>query len=313
MDEYGQILTYLNGLYPVSDWKQIRAVTEAAASLKPQHWKLPLVACHAVGGAPECALPAAAAVACMHMSIVHIDDMLDAERQSLYRQIGMAATANVAAALQALSLEAVLHSDLSSDVKLATLEGVNLMALGTAYGQHLDIQNPVDEAGYWQSVRMKSSPFFGAALYIGALSGNATVETADTLRRFGHLYGEVVQIYDDLKDAMTHPASPDWLRNRSSLPILYAQRVAHPERNRFEALRNTAADPSALAEAQLILIRCGAVSYCVHQLIGRHRKLQRLLKTAPLTSPETLESLLSRSVAPVRSLLKLAAGRKSEG
>jgi hypothetical protein len=62
-------------------------------------------------------------------------------------------------------------------------------------------------------------------------------------------------------------------------------------------------DPDALAEAQKILICCGAVSYCVDQIIGRYKQAQSLLATLPLAQPEKLAGLLEPLIEPVQALL----------
>lgn len=51
------------------------------------------------------------------------------------------------------------------------------------------------------------------------------------------------------------------------------------------------------------LIRCGAVSYCVDQLVGRYRKLRRLLDGMSLARTDGLEDLLDGVAAPVRAVL----------
>jgi geranylgeranyl pyrophosphate synthase len=107
------------------------------------------------------------------------------------------------------------------------------MFLSTAFGQFLDVQAPADESDYWQVTKTKSSPFFGAALQVGALAGGGTLETAEQLKKLGCLYGEMIQIHDDMHDSMETPANPDWIQGRSPLPILFASQVKHPEQERF--------------------------------------------------------------------------------
>jgi geranylgeranyl pyrophosphate synthase len=58
-------------------------------------------------------------------------------------------------------------------------------------------------------VKTKSSPFFGTALQIGALLGDFSAKNVGGLKELGILYGEMVQIHDDLNDALAVPANPD--------------------------------------------------------------------------------------------------------
>lgn len=64
-----------------------------------------------------------------------------------------------------------------------------------------------------------------------------------------------------------------------------------------------ATNPAALAEAQEILIRCGAVSYGVHELICRHQKAQTLLDSISLPQRAGLDALLEDLIRPVHELL----------
>jgi len=176
------------------------------------------------------------------------------------------------------------------------------MMLKTALGQYMDIQNPEDEAAYWEVVRTKSSPFFGAALNVGALLGGAAPDIAARIERFGCLYGEMIQIHDDLNDTMAVPANPDWTLDRSPLPILYAQTVQYADREKFLELRRALPDPEALKEAQIILIRCGAISYAVHQLILKHKLARELLKKTSSIDITGLEKLLDDVIQPVMKM-----------
>ena len=66
-----------------------------------------------------------------------------------------------------------------------------------------------------------------------------------------------------------------------------------------------------MQEAQRILIHCGAVSYCVDQLVRRHQAAHQILVSIPLVRREALETLLEEIIAPVRRLFEEV--RKSRG
>lgn len=171
--------------------------------------------------------------------------------------------------------------------------------LTIAHGQYLDIQNPIDEQAYWQLVRTKSSPFFNSALLIGFIFGGGAGNLTQPIREFGNIYGEMIQIHDDLNDVMTILANPDWTLGRSPLPVLFASNVDHPDKEKFLRLRKEIPDPDALAKAQTILIRCGAISYCVHHLLVRYQSAQKILETIPLPQKEGLYSLLENIIKPI--------------
>jgi geranylgeranyl pyrophosphate synthase len=152
--------------------------------------------------------------------------------------------------------------------------------------------------------RKKSAPFYGCAFHLGALLGDAIDESANGLKRLGELYGEIIQIHDDLNDTMAQPANPDWLQGRKPLPVLFALSVDHPQREQFIELYQNISAEGALQEAQEVLIRCGAVSYCVDQLLRRHRAAQEILDKVPLSNKGTVDSIMDAILAPVQRLFE---------
>jgi geranylgeranyl diphosphate synthase type I len=304
MDIYQSTVDYVSRLPVIQSWPELQAIFSRTASGKPQNWELPLQACEAVGGSVAQAIPAVAAVACAQISIILLDDMLDEDPRGEYHHAGHAKVANYAAAFQAAAFEAFGSNEMQPEIRLSGLCSLNRMMLMTALGQHLDVQNPPDEIAYWRVVENKSAPFFGAALFMGALVGGASNQTANELEQFGRLYGEMIQIHDDLKDAIATPANPDWLQRRSSLPILFGQVVDHPEHARFLELCRDISTPEALSEAQNILVRCGAASYCMDQLLRRHQVMQEMLNTIALVRREVLDTLLEELIAPVYGLFR---------
>lgn len=302
MNDYDTILEQLVQRPVGQNWHQFRDIASRFAQQNPPAWLLPLQACRAVGGKREDGLRAAAAIAGLQISLVLIDDLLDNELDGRYGRVDASAAANLAGAFQTAATQAIVAGPLSPQIKLAILDCLNRMLATVAYGQHLDCQNPADEAGYWQVVQAKSAVFFGAAMGAGALAGGAAPETVARLEQLGGLYGEMIQIHDDLNDSLAQPAAPDWLLGRPSLPLLFAQTVKHSRRQRFNRLRSAAADPAALVEAQTILIRCGALSYCVACLLERHHKAQMVLEEMRLPHPEEMANLLTRIIAPVQRL-----------
>jgi geranylgeranyl pyrophosphate synthase len=304
MDPYQSTLDYLLN-FPIFDtWYEMKAILQRIAAAHPRDWKLPIIACQAVGAPVEKAIPASAALACAQISIILVDDMLDNDPRGEYHRIGPGRAANFSLAFQAAGVDALIRSKANSSVKLEALKSLNRMMLTTSRGQELDIQNPSDETSYWRVVENKSGPFFGCAIHLGALLGDANANTAYKLEQLGRLYGEMIQIYDDLNDTMAMPANPDWLQGRKPLPILFALSVNHPERVKFEELYKNVSVGNALQEAQEILIRSGALSYCVDQLLRRYQTTQDILNKTPLSNKEGFDSLIKEVIAPVWKLFE---------
>lgn len=304
MDPYQAAADYVCTLPGIETWPELQRIIVRMASLEPRDWELPFRTCQAVGGRAEQAIPAAGAIACAQTGIIMIDDMLDHDPRGEYHQIGEAQTANFAAALLTAASESILQSSSSPSAKLASLQSLNVMTTTLALGQFLDVQNPSDEASYWRVVQMKSGCFFKSAFQLGALFGCSPVDVAEEVGKIGFLYGEMIQIHDDLGDSMTEPAGPDWTEGRLPLPILFAETVEHPDRSHFCELRKKMSDPGSLHEAQNILIRSGAVSYCIDQLMCRYQSADEILTGISLPQVNQLRTLLDSVITPVYRLLK---------
>ena len=160
MDIYQPTLDYISNLPILKIWTEAKSLLDHAASLRPRDWRLPALACEAVGGEPEEAVPACAALACAQISIILVDDMLDDDPRGEYHRLGAAQTANLAGTFLSAASQAILHSAARPSIKLAGVQDLNLMITSVAFGQYLDVQNPVDEAAYWRVVETKSGPFF---------------------------------------------------------------------------------------------------------------------------------------------------------
>jgi octaprenyl-diphosphate synthase len=304
MDIYGSTVDYLL-TFPIFDsWHEMKTILQRSAASRPRDWPLPVIACQTVGESGEKAIPASAALACAQISIILVDDMLDDDPRGEYRRIGSGRASNFALAFQAAGMDALIGSRASSPVRLKAMDSLNRMMLTTAHGQELDVRNPADEASYWRVVENKSAPFYGCALHLGAILAEAGEDTTKNLEQLGRLYGEMIQIHDDLNDTMAVPANPDWLQKRKPLPILFALTVEHPDHARFLDLYQNMSNENNLQEAQEILIRCGAVSYCVDQLLRRHQKAQEISNKTPLSDKGRVDTLIEGIIAPVRKLFE---------
>lgn len=282
------------------EWPQLRTVIERAGQRAPVAWDFPVIACRAVGASEELAIPAVAAISCAHMALLLIDDLLDEDPRGEQHSVGAGRAANLAAGLSSLG-QAVLRAT-DSPMGDAAASALNEMLGSTAYGQELDVQNVHSEVSYWAVARAKSSPYFASALSIGAMLGGANGQVVERLSEFGVIFGEIMQIHDDLNDCLASPANVDWLQGRAPLPILFAELAPHPQRERFLELRGQVADPTKLQEAQAILVSSGAISYCVNELLLRQRAAETIVNQTSLADPQPLISLLEHAVAPVRNL-----------
>jgi len=266
----------------------------------------PSAACEAVGGSPETALPASAAILCSLISIHLVDDMLDEDPGGDYHRFGPGITANLALAFQATAHQVLEDATLAPWTRSALSTILSGMALATAHGQSLDMHDLRDEEEYWRVVQAKTPPLFAAAFSIGALLGGAPPDAVDRLGRLGGLLGLCVQVSDDLLDALRTPAAADWNHRPNNLAILYALTAEHPERELFLELSARTADPAALARAQDILVRCGAVSYCAFKMLEILGEARTVMSSLALPSPAPVMRLFDAHTGPLDRLFAAA-------
>jgi len=267
-------------------------------------WQLPGIACAAVGGRFADANPAMAGLACIQVSIILVDDMLDEEPEGAHHRLGIGRTANMALALQAAGAVLIEQCRVDRAYRAAAAHALNQMALATAAGQELDVRNLSGEENYWRVIRAKSTPFYGAGLKIGALLGGASRQMAEVLYNVGVLFGEAIQVYDDLEDAFQSPANSDWAQGRNNLALLYGLTAEYPQKDEFLRYRRRSDDLAYLHKAQQVLIDSGAVSYCVFQLMQRHARARASLRSLPLSHRDRIDHLLDRQLAPFVQLVR---------
>ncbi|HEV7503661.1 MAG TPA: polyprenyl synthetase family protein [Thermoanaerobaculia bacterium] len=295
----------VRNLREISQWPQaLELVDRTVHRESTSVWEYPIAACQAVGGREEDALPAAAATFCSMISIHLVDDILDSDPRGDYRRIGAGPAANLALAFQAAGHLLLEQAAVKAEVRAAVQGSFAALSLATCYGQGLDARELTSEEEYWSVVGSKTPPLFGEAFRMGALLGGATAEAAELLARVGQALGLFIQVNDDMADALATPACADWQRRHNNLPILYALTADHPERETFVHLSSRVDDPEALAAAQKILLRSGAISFCTFKLIGFSREIQDLLRLATLKDPAPVARIIEVHIEPLHQLLE---------
>lgn len=303
---HAKIKAYLETLPEIGKWPELAAIFDRAGDVSRPDWELPVLACSAVGGRKADALPGVVCIACLQLSIIIVDDILDDDPRGAHLEFGYGASSNMALAYQSLASIVLNQAEISDEHKARAHVALSKAAYDTAAGQNLDVQNLSGEDSYWKVVQAKSTPFYGAALELGAILGSASAKTSEGLHALGVIIGEIIQIQDDLDDALEVPANADWKMGRNNLLLLYAKTADHGQRERFFELCQNIDDPAALAEAQQILVTCGAVSYAAFNLVGRYRKAKQLLDTIPLKNPSALHQALDEFADSLLSILKLS-------
>lgn len=169
---------------------------------------LVLLACHAVGGDWQKALPAAAAVELLHnFSLIHddIQDRSDTRRgqPTVWVKWGEALAINAGDAMLTVSHLSLmrLNNHFNSSTMIKAVQILQEACLNLTRGQFLDISFeeepnlPLDL--YWQMIEGKTSSLLSACLALGTLLGGGDDILRKTMAEFGTQVGRAFQVQDD--------------------------------------------------------------------------------------------------------------------
>jgi geranylgeranyl diphosphate synthase type I len=227
-----------------------------------------LLACQAVGGEPQQALPAAAAVELIHnFSLLH-DDIEDnsptrRHRTTVWKIWGEPQAINAGDgmfALAHLALQRMSEKGLPDDRVLAACRVFDQTCLSLTEGQYLDMsfedRLDVDVDQYLAMIRRKTAALLSCSTRLGALLGSGDVGLATRYACFGENLGMAFQIEDDIlgiwgEEKVTgKPQAGDIRQRKKSLPIVYAlqQEASLPasERRIHKAYRRKVIDEQAV-------------------------------------------------------------------
>ena len=239
-----------------------------------------MLACEAVGGDPEMARPAAAAIEHFHTAALIHDDIEDASdtrrgEPCLHIKEGVGLAINAGdLALSLVTGTVVDDPGLGDAVKLRVLHELVEMTTRTIEGQALDIGWARDDRfdltvdDYLVMANHKTAFYSGAVpLAIGSIIGDGTEMQITTLRRFGMASGLAFQIQDDVlnlvgtREATKKDFRSDITEGKRTLVAVHA--LGHSaQRERLLAILSAhETDPAVLAEAVDIMRAAGSIDY----------------------------------------------------
>ncbi len=271
----------------------------AAAGGKGVRPGLCLLACEAVGGQPERALPAAAAMELVHnFSLIH-DDVQDRDQQRRHRPTvwaiwGDAQAINAGDAMLSLAhlaLMDLLRMGVPPESVIAAVQALDTATLEMVEGQTLDIafeaEDNVSLAGYLEMAEKKTGALMGCALRLGALAAGAPGPVLEEMDRCGRQIGVAFQARDDIlglwgaASRTGKEAGADIRRGKKSLPLVYlfSQPQGAALRQKYGGERVGETGVAALLEA---LNSCGARDYCEGVVRQYRDAAVRILEGMPL-------------------------------
>jgi len=296
-------------------WLDGQMAPVQAAQGKRLRPMLCLLACEAVGGRIEHALPAAAAIELVHsFSLIH-DDIEDGSttrrhRATVWKLWGQPQAINVGDGMYTaayLKLSQLPERGVPLQRAMAALRTLSETCLALTEGQYLDMrfeEEPVVELEeYLWMIRCKSAALIACATQLGALLGGAQPEVIGAYRRFGDYLGMAFQVIDDIlgiwgsEDETGKSTSSDILARKKTLPIAYA--LSDPAFRALYAQESIAPeDVEGVIEA---LERCGARTHAERMAEEYSAQALHHLEEAGLDTPahramgQLARSLLDRT------------------
>ena len=288
----------------LSAWPVLQKLLLSIINEKPKHIRIPGLIAHCYAPSDQAVFAASSSLALAYAAIVVMDDIIDNDQRFGSE---CAKLANMAGALFALSVQDLRHISPDPRRVLQAQKTFSKMYGDVALGQSKDAENPNTEDQYWQVARLKSGAFFKGAFFLGGLAGNAPASDLESLSELGEEYGLMLQVHDDLSDALEVPPNSDWLNGRFNLPILFAYTVDHPWKTRFREICRDVNHPALLEEAQRILVQCGALSYGLYQIQEHDDCVLSLLSKLEMTDQREIRKLFDELTTPVERLVNMAS------
>ncbi len=221
-------------------WQDSSGIPAAGGHGKRLRPLLCLLACEAVGGSWESAVPAATALELIHnFTLIH-DDLEDDsplrhQRPTVWSVWGAAQAINAGDALWALARQSMYRLPDRGTEPTVALRVARLLdeaCLQVFEGQYLDIASEGDREltvqTYEQLVQGKTVALIVAALVSGALLGGAGPTVLAGMERFGQEMGLAFQMTDDLLGIWGDPqvtgksTATDLAAHKMTLPVIHA-------------------------------------------------------------------------------------------
>ncbi|NTW28464.1 MAG: polyprenyl synthetase family protein [Coriobacteriia bacterium] len=239
-----------------------------------------LLACEAVGGNPDKARAAAAAIEHFHTAALIHDDIEDSSatrrgEPCLHIREGEALAINAGDLALALVTGSVVHDEgLDDATKLRVLSELIDMTTRTIEGQALDIgwarDNRFDLTldDYLLMANHKTAFYSGAIpLAIGSIIGCGTEAQTRILRAFGMACGLAFQIQDDVlnlvgtKESTKKDFRSDITEGKRTLVAVHAIQNSAQRERLLTILSASEIDTAVLAEAVAIMQRSGSIDF----------------------------------------------------
>ncbi len=243
-----------------------------------------LLACEAMGGRAEMAVPTAAGIEFLHtFTLVH-DDIMDRAMTRRSRPTVGALWGDNVAICAGDGLFALAFRAIASNAEVAGVDPARVLrvvteasetSLALAQGQTMDLQfaqrTDVDPEEYLEMIRLKTGVLLEFSLMAGAVLGGGSDAAVGEIGKMGPPLGMAFQVRDDILDLVGDeartgkPRGHDIRTGKRSLPVCHT--LVHADakdRERFLHILDKPVDETTdaeVAEAIRIAEDAGAITY----------------------------------------------------
>ena len=165
-----------------------------------------VLACEAVGGAPEDAVDFAVGIELVHNASLVIDDIIDRSEMRRGTPSAWAEFGYGPAIVASDGLLGEAFALFSENERAMRIVAEAMVELGEGEATEL-VARPENEAEYMTLARRKTGVLFRAAAELGAVAGGADAFTIESLGDYAERVGVAFQIRDDVLDATADAAA----------------------------------------------------------------------------------------------------------
>ena len=269
-------------------WSDAQGLSDVPTAKERIHGVLCLLACRAVGGDPELALPVAAAVELVHNFCLIHDDVQGGnprrdDRDAVWWVWGPAQAINAGDGMHALARLAMfrlLQRGVAADKTFRAVQLLDEASLQTCEGRFLDLeaQERIDLSveAYLRMASTKTGALVSCSMKLGALVASEDEVALDALGSCGAKVGLAMQMRADIRelwgDGQETPApTPELMNKKKLLPVVYALEKAtlNEKRKMGEVYFKRVLEPDDVARLRETIEGMGVRKEC-EGLVDRH-------------------------------------------
>lgn len=257
-------------------WSDAPGHTDPATPKEHSLGALCLLACQAVGGDLETAVPGAACVELINNFTEIHDDVQGgfpkrANRDALWWVWGPAQAINAGDGMHALArlaLFRLLEHGVNSEVTFRAVRLMDEASLSTCEGRFMDMESQerleVSLESYLKMSAKKTGSLVSGALKLGALIGSGDEGLLDAFHQCGTDLGIALQVQADANEFWSESPSPEVMNKKKLLPIVFAlEKASVGEKRRLgEVYFKRVLDVDDVAKVQEIVESLGVRDAC---------------------------------------------------